>query len=385
MKVLFVTRGYPSQQDPMKGNYEAVQAKAIAKKGHEVSVIGIRWRSVANIFKNKKLDHRVDGDVDVYTCMRVTPFLPHLTIPRLNLLIHKWAFKKVFKRYVKEKGLPDVIHIHSLHAAPAILAIRELCNTPVIITEHWSKILSKKMPLGTKYEIKCWGKECYHMADTVIAVSSSLARVIKKEYGVDCRVVNNMVEDYFFRLPVSVEKHKGFHFVSVGSLFPIKGYDSLIESFSKMDDDVDVRLDIVGRGPEKDKLLKIINKYNQQKRIHLTGVKTPDEVAKLLENSDCFVLASRSETFGIVYIEAMAKGLPVIATRCGGPEEFINEENGLLVNVGDIEALSDALKYMIYNKNRFNRDKIREFCYDNFSESAISDKIIKIYNEIVNN
>ena len=384
MKVLFVTRGYPSKKDPMKGNYEAVQAKAIAKKGNNVSVIGIRWRSVANILKSRKLEHRVDGGIDVYTCMRVTPFLPHLTIPRLNLLIHKWAFKKVFKRYVKEKGLPDIIHIHSLHAAPAILALRELCSTPVVITEHWSKILSKEMPLGTKYEIKCWGKKCYHKADTVIAVSSSLAHVIKKKYGVDCRIVNNMVEDHFFSIPVSREKQKVFRFISIGSLLPLKGYESLIKAFASIDDDIDVRLDIVGKGPEKDRLHKLIRKYNQQKRVQLTGFKSPDEISKMLDSSDCFVLASRSETFGIVYIEAMAKGLPVIATRCGGPEEFINEENGLLVDVGDIEALSDALKYMIYNKNRFNREKIRKYCFDNFSESAISDKIMNIYKEIVN-
>ena len=84
MKVLFVTRGYPSKKDPMKGNYEAVQAKAIAKKGNNVSVIGIRWRSVANILKSRKLEHRVDGGIDVYTCMRVSASFDYSSVKSFN-------------------------------------------------------------------------------------------------------------------------------------------------------------------------------------------------------------------------------------------------------------------------------------------------------------
>ena len=105
----------------------------------------------------------------------------------------------------------------------------------------------------------------------------------------------------------------------------------------------------------------------------------------MLETSDCFVLASKSETFGIVYIEAMAKGLPVIATRCGGPEEFVNKDNGLLVDVGDCEALTEAMVYMMNHKDLYNKEMIRQFCLENFSESAIADKIIEEYNKVIKN
>ena len=70
------------------------------------------------------------------------------------------------------------------------------------------------------------------------------------------------------------------------------------------------------------------------------------EVSSILAHADIFVLASRKETFGIVYVEAMAKGLPVIATKCGGPEEFVNKENGILVPVDNVEELSKAMLLM---------------------------------------
>ena len=391
MKVLFITRGYPSPEDPMAGNYEAVQARAIAAKGHEVSVIGIKWRSVLHLLECRKVQHRVDIGIQVYTCVRVMnavreiPLFPKNLLPIITFSIHKKAFEKVFKLYVEENGMPDIVHIHSLHAAPAVAALKEHTNIPVVITEHWSKVLHDNIPDGFRRKIDYWGKICYPLADSVIAVSDALANAINKRFGVRCGVINNMVEKRFFRTAISGNPHKGFRFISVGSLFAIKGYDTLIEAFSKLSDDVDVSLDIVGKGTEYDSLQRLINDRGQQKRIRLAGVKPPEEVARMLENADCFVLASRSETFGIVFIEAMAKGLPVIATRCGGPEEIVNKEYGKLVDVGDIDGLANALEFMIKHKATFDKDKIRKFCYDNYSENVIADKIVGVYKELINN
>lgn len=390
MKVLFVTRGWPSPEDPMKGNYEAVQAKAIAAKGHEVSVIGINWRSIFHLFECRKVQHRVDNGVNVYTCVRVMnavrviPFLPKELLPKMTFSLHKKAFEKVFQQYVEENGMPDIVHIHSLHAAPAIVALKEHTNIPVVITEHWSKVVYDNIPEAYRRKIDCWGNICYPLADQVVAVSCSLAKAISSRFQVNCRVINNMVEDRFFNAITNNSIHQGFRFISVGSLFPIKGYNSLIEAFSRLDKNIDVSLDIVGGGTEIENLQNLINSRKQQKRIRLVGVKPPEEVASMLENADCFALASHSETFGIVFIEAMAKGLPVIATKCGGPEEIVNEKNGLLVDVGDIDSLTKAMEFMIKHKTTFDKDEIRKYCYDNYSESVIADKIIDVYNELTN-
>ena len=110
-------------------------------------------------------------------------------------------------------------------------------------------------------------------------------------------------------------------------------------------------------------------------RITLMGLKSQQEIQNLISESDVFVLASRKETFGVVYIEAMAKGLPVIATPCGGPEEFVNHENGLLVPCNRVNELTDALKYMHKNINEYNRDKIRESTLKNFRKRVLLKKL----------
>ena len=142
-------------------------------------------------------------------------------------------------------------------------------------------------------------------------------------------------------------------------------------------------LNIIGRGPEEANLKSLIEKCQLQDKVFLLGVKTPQEVSRLIADSDCLILTSRRETFGIVYIEAMAKGKPVIATICGGPESFVNESNGLLIPAEDVEATTKAIDYMVENVDKYDNAAIRQYCHDNFSEEAISQKIITVYKEVL--
>ena len=106
-------------------------------------------------------------------------------------------------------------------------------------------------------------------------------------------------------------------------------------------------------------------------------------MADVYRETDAFVLASRSETFGVAYIEAMATGLPVVATRCGGPEEFVNEENGILAPPEDPEALAEAMKQMIHTRDRYDGAAISAFVRDRYSPRAVAEQITKVYEEIV--
>ena len=110
-------------------------------------------------------------------------------------------------------------------------------------------------------------------------------------------------------------------------------------------------------------------------------MRTPGEVNQLLCQSDCFVLSSRLETFSIVLVEAMAKGLPVIATRCGGPETFVRSEDGILVQKENAEELAKAMTYMKEHYQEYDAEEIRHHCHDNFSQDVIADKIIEVYKQ----
>ena len=102
-----------------------------------------------------------------------------------------------------------------------------------------------------------------------------------------------------------------------------------------------------------------------------------------MSESDCFVLASRRETFGVAYIEAMAMGLPVIATKCGGPEDFVTNENGILVPVDDIDKLKEALIKMHQNIDLYDREKISSSTRESFAPSTIAKHLIEVYKNVI--
>ena len=102
-----------------------------------------------------------------------------------------------------------------------------------------------------------------------------------------------------------------------------------------------------------------------------------------MNESKCFVLPSKYETFGVVYLEAMACGLPVIATRCGGPESFVDETNGILIPVDDEPALVSAFKYMLENADKYDQERIACATVERFSPNAVVRMIIKEYEKVL--
>ena len=108
-------------------------------------------------------------------------------------------------------------------------------------------------------------------------------------------------------------------------------------------------------------------------------------VLALMRRSDAFALASRSETFGVVFIEALSQGLPVAATRCGGPEGIVNENNGLLAPPDDPAALAAALLQLYANGRRYNAAALRADCLAQYGEAAVTGRLKNIYRAVLQN
>ncbi|MNQ69616.1 GDP-mannose-dependent alpha-(1-2)-phosphatidylinositol mannosyltransferase [compost metagenome] len=94
-------------------------------------------------------------------------------------------------------------------------------------------------------------------------------------------------------------------------------------------------------------------------------------------------MASRYETFGVVIIEALALGKPVVATRCGGPESIVGDGDGLLVPVDDIESLSSAMWKLYRNPSDYNSEQIKRSCIERFSEETIAKSLKSIYEKVL--
>jgi glycosyltransferase involved in cell wall biosynthesis len=169
--------------------------------------------------------------------------------------------------------------------------------------------------------------------------------------------------------------------LNVAFLTPNKGQADLIEAFAiAFKGNKDVRLKIGGDGISMSTLIEKAEELGVSDQVVFMGMLSRDEVLREMQLCDCFVLSSHYETFGVVLVEALACGKPVVATACGGPECIVNEKNGYLVPVKDIHALA---KTMLKIKSQiFSSNEISKECQECFGEESVVAKIKEVYGEV---
>ena len=375
MFILLISRGIPSDKDPQWGCFERDQALALHKAGHKVVVLSVDSRVRV---KNRKLGisyRNIDG-VDLYNLYWFPNVIFRPIIYRLMLFIISWQLDYLYKKVVKIHGTPDVIYSHYLLNSYAALNLKKKYNLPVVAIEHWSEVNKDILKPYVQY----LGNNVYSTVDKVISVSDSLKSMIYKHFNVDSLVVHNLVgEGFGYKLP---SYHTSFNFVTVGSLFHIKGYDILIEAFAKIANNNNFKLTIVGDGNQRTLLQQLIVKHNLQSKVLLVGRKSRPEVADILADSDVYVSSSRNENFSVSVLEALSVGLPVVATICGGIKECINESNGLLVPTEDVNALSSAMLKITQNISNYNRESIAQDFENRFSTKTIINNLVSIFESV---
>jgi glycosyltransferase involved in cell wall biosynthesis len=377
MFVLLISRGIPSDNDPQWGCFERDQALALHKAGHKVVVLSIDSR--AKFYSTKLgISHKIIDGVDFYnlSCFPNVIFRP--IAYRIMLFLISWQLDYLYKRMQKTHGTPDLIYSHYLLNSYAALRLKKKYNLPLVAIEHWSEVNKDVLKFYVKYS----GDKVYSIADKVIAVSDSLKSMLNKHFHVDALVVHNLVGEGFDYNPTS--QRSTFNFVTVGSLFHVKGYDILIDAFAKIASvNNNFRLTIVGDGNQRLLLQQLITKHNLQSKVSLVGRKSRAEVADILLNSDVYVSSSRNENFSVSVLEALSIGLPVVATICGGIRECINDSNGLLVPTENVDLLSDAMLKISQNISNYNRESIARDFENRFSTTSIVNNLVSIFETII--
>ena len=372
MYTLFITRGYPTEKYKTNGIFEYDQAKALVKQGCKVVYAAIDVRSIRR-WRKWGIQREYKDGVHIYAINIPLGRVPKKILRTFSFL----GLKLLYKKIVKEKGVPDILHAHFTGPAFSASKLKEITDIPLVITEHFSQINREEI----SEDLFKIAKMAYNKADALIAVSPALAKKIHINFGINPIYIPNIVDLDVFKYE-DKEESEYFNFVSTGNLIETKRMDLTIEAFYRaFGNNPKVTLTIFGQGPERKKLEDLISKYNLNSQVKLMGLCSREEIAKQLKQCDCFVLASQSETFGVAYIEALAMGVPVIATKCGGPEAFVNEKNGLMVNVNDVEELTEALIYMYNNINMYDRKSISIEIQNKFSSEVVANKIINIYKE----
>lgn len=369
--ILEVSWGCPSDKWPINGLFQFDQAKAISDSGKRVVFLALDLRSIRR-WRKWGLNKFNKNGIDVYEYN----FPLGGFKPSIKYAVQNYTFRRSIKTIVKELGHPSCIHIHCCQQA---ISVSDYClanNIPYIITEHIT-------PLNEGVAIEQRKKETLEHAKQLICVSNALAKDMKNNYGVDSVVIPNIVDLTEFKYTPK-QKTDTFRFLSAASVNYGKGFDVLVKAYAKFLEDAkdlstsgykDTHLTIMGDGPELNNIKELANYLGISDKITFTGSYVRSDFAKELAKSDCFVLPSRSETFGIVYIEALATGTPVIATRCGGPEDFVNDENGILVEVDDYKAFATAMVKMVMYNVFFNKERNIQKSMDYFSSRKIAKSI----------
>ena len=375
MYILIVARGYPSERYKMNGIFEFDQAKALAKAGHKVIYAAIDVRSIRHKRQWGFESFKKDG-VQIEAINIPCGGIHRIIQYQIRLIALRILSKRIFRKH----SIPDLIHAHFISNSYITARVFGKSNIPIISTEHFSAMNKDKLP---PYLLKV-GKYTYPRMNKVITVSTLLAESLNKKFGVKPIIVPNILDTTSFKYTKKKGNINAFTFVATGSLITRKGMDILIQAFYKaFKGDKNVRLYIFGDGPERNKLERLINSLNLSDQVFLMGLVDRKKIADKMSESDCFVLASRRETFGVAYIEAMAMGLPVIATKCGGPEDFVTNENGILVPVDDIDKLKEALIKMHQNIDLYDREKISSSTKKSFAPSTIAERLIEVYKDVL--
>ena len=387
MKIFIVSSWYPTKISPGDGSFFIDRAKFIQEAGHDVYVISNIVHSLKKFFDYDLIfqsndDFVINHGLKTYRRESIK-FLPFMT--RLFFNDYKKKLCLLVKNAINQSGKPDYILINSsIWAGAAISELLHQEKIPFIVSEHLKEFL---IPNGfSNFQLNCI-YNCYKNASHIIATSFKLKNTIEKkmpDFLNKIALVPNPTDFHNIKIVKKTTKFiETFKFISVTSFRSEKRVDLLLYALHEIiRENNNIQLTIIGDGPEKNFILKLIQKLNLENYVILKGYLCRKKIIKELIDSHAFVLSSDIETFGVVLIEALSCGLPIIATRCGGPEDIVNNDNGILVDKGNSKALTVAMKKMIQKIGYFDPIKLQLYIKNNFSQSNYIKKINFLINTI---
>ncbi len=384
--VLFLPSWYPRDRNDLNGCFFREQAIALKISGAKVGVLAhypVSLKFAHRIlFKSSIIKFENDNEVHTYR-KRIWYLVPKSVL--FKELFWIFVGNRQFKAYIKKEGIPDVIHVHSLVYAGALaFYLKNRFKIPVVVSEHSSSFLKKTYPSQALHmSIKKWCQK----ADRLFAVSSSLASSMNNKITGISRTWNvmpNSIDERLFSDSLSGERSLGStKFIHVSLLTHNKRVDLILRAFAMCQvKNPNVELIIGGPIEQTYHLKKLAVDLGVETRVKFTGVLSREGVQKAIASADIFLLASDQETFGVVVIEALALGKPVVSTRCGGPEDILHTENGILVDRGSTWQYAKAM--LRAAAKTYDAEAISTDCKRRFGTSALTSKWKEIYKSLFN-
>ena len=368
MRILVVTDWYPTGPSDPAGCF--VRRQALALSGlHDVAVLHLGGARSGSA--RLRLDAEQDGPL--YTLRLHRP-------PRLPVTAGNLAALVAALRRLRARGFePDLLHAHEVGAGFASVAIGAR-RRPVVVTVHQATF-----GLGEVRGVTArLARAAFARADLVCPVSASLReRMEASGWPGRFHVVPNVVDTERF-VPGPPPDGGVPRIVVVASLNPVKGVGDLVEAAGLLARrGLEFRIDLVGDGPLREPLERRIHELGLGERVALHGALPADGVAARMREASFAVVPSLWETFSVALSEAMASGLPIVATSVGGMVERVHDGNGLLVPAGDPARLAEGVAAMLERHRSYDRAAIAAEVRAEFAPATVAQLWDAIYQEVV--
>ncbi len=327
---------------------------------------------ISGIRKSKLLNSKYDIDI-------FESYIDGNILLRLFFSVYAYLkFLGIYKKY-------DVFHLHTASKGSTFrkkcyaYTAKKACKK-VIVHIHGSNYLDFYEGLSDRLKRKV--RDFLNSADLVIALSNGLKEKFEEIFGLDnCEVLNNGIDTEKFREAVCGMEENRNSFALMGRLGKRKGAYDLVNACEKaVKENPDIKIYMAGDG-EVEKVKALVKEKGLEKNIDVIGWIGFDDKIKLLKKVSTVVLPSYNEGLPMSVLEGMAAGKAIISTSVGAIPEVIKDENGLLIEPGDIESLSDALLKcstdveMIKGMSEKNRNKTEEM----FSVERMHEKLSEYY------
>jgi len=384
MRVIFINRSFPNPVEPNRGNFVL---KNICSYPLDVEVTVIAPVPLGLSSRKGKTNVPVPLEETV-SCgeRRIRVLHPRfLLLPRniLRILVPflEYLLIRNMVRRLAQEWKPDLLHAN--FASPDGIAAARLSKElkiPLVITEHQAA-LESFLKIGY---LNLQMLTAYHRAKKVICVSEHTLKIIKKaDPGLKNLVmIPNGVDFSRFMLREPSKQLKKL--IYIGYLIPHKGVQVLIKALAQLKiEGIVPSLTIVGDGYYKSELQRLCASLNLNEQVTFTGEKNATQVAELLGKHDAMVHPSFMESFGIVMVEALASGLPVLSTFNGGAEGILSPETGILVKPNDSVAIAEGIKELIKRWDSYDPEILRNYALQRFSLSTVAKQTVAVYNEFL--
>ena len=322
---------------------------ALAEKGHEVHFISYDQPFRLDLYSENIYFHQVN--VPDYPLFEYAPYELNLTSKLVDVAIHEKL---------------NILHVHYAipHASAAVNAKQILAtygiHIPIVTTLHGTDITL----LGKDKSFKPVIEYAINQSDAVTAVSEDLKEETLLNFKIkdEIKVIPNFIDMSLYKqdcnqlLRNKFAKKEEAILVHISNFRKVKRVQDVVKIFEKVNKQVPSKLFMIGDGPERLKAEQLCRKLGIAKHVRFLG--KLKVIEKFLCIADVFVLPSKTESFGLVALEAMASKVAVISTNSGGlPEVNIDGKTGYLSDVGDVNKMANDTIHLLKDADKLNQFK----------------------------